>query len=364
MEYNESVFREACKDFFDKIKVSDELKESVLDANGKNKVVNVRCISKAMMTSAAVVICVLLLGGGAVYAFTNTAIRSFFFPYSGGEFEEVYTETDREYVIGDHLIQLDGMIYDEAMKVGYLSFHFLKSDGTPEESQPYIVSLCDSLGDSMLTRHVSTCHMCVGEDDVYLVTTYLNSSIVTSDGANVFLKFFDEDVEKTNGCRVRYTVLDKENWKKLKEEIGALNSEELIQLDLSGFSESGVAKALFDNDLVQPEVLDILENYGLEEIDYKKTPVQTIETEKCKVIVGRTDVLLDFNKADDIGRLSLRRADGTETVLIENNEVKWDGHYGVGSISDNGASVYRFEFGYVLGQDEKISVILDGKVYE
>lgn len=360
----DNAFGDACKETFGGVKASEELRTSVLGAYDRKGSRARRAIGTSALTAAAASVCVLLLGGGVGYALSHSSIRDFFFPFAGAEFEEVYTTTDREYRIGSHKVMLDGVIYDETAKVGYLSLHFLQADGSEEGNHFSVMSKEDSLGAGLLNRHLISQHFSIGGDDLFFIATYVDSLITTHDGANQYLKFFEEDVEKKENCKVRYAILDREKWTALKSEIDALDSDELIQFDLSGFQETGKAKALFDWDTVQPEVMEILEKYGLEEIDYKRTPAQIIDTGKCRVIVGRTEVLLEYNQDTMIGKLLLRREDGSELLLIENNKVMWEGHCGTGLISDNGSAMYRFEPGYVLEENERVSVILDGTKYE
>lgn len=101
---------------------------------------------------------------------------------------------------------------------------------------------------------------------------------------------------------------------------------------------------------------------------------------------GRTDMLLDYNVDDcNLGDFIIRRADGTELKLIkqENYYLKGDGsgekwrsitwqvedakqyNTGIGGRDDKtGNAKWGFNYGFILGADEKISIEVDGKIYE
>ena len=363
MEFDEKDFKEKCKAIYSEVSASENLKYKVLHAAVSEEKRRFGWCRTASAIVAAATIGVLLLGGGVVYALNHAAIKDYFFRNSDKEFETVYQSLNREYLVGKHRVQLQGVINDKEIGVGYLSFAVCNEDGTPVEK------ITGESGDASLAgpglgRHTSVDHICAGEDDIYVVMTYSEAYIRTIDHSNFYLKFFtDKEIEDEDKKEFRFTVLDKASWNRLKNEVGELKEEELMQYDLSEYPETGVAKPLFNRAEVQPELMEILEKYGLEEIHYEPMTTQVVNTDKCRLIIGRTDVMLDLNQNEEIGSLVLKREDGTETVLIQDGRIAWNGKHGVGETASNQGTVYRFEYGYVLGEKEKVEVILDGTVY-
>lgn len=363
MEFDEKDFKEKCKAIYSEVSASENLKYKVLHAPVSEEKRRYGWCRTASAIVAAAAICVLLIGGGVVYALNHAAIKDYFFTNSDKEFETVYQSLNREYIVGKNRVQLQGVINDKEIGVGYLSFAVCNEDGTPVEK------ITGESGDASLAgpglgRHTSVDHICAGEDDIYVVMAYSEAYIRTIDHSNFYLKFFtDKEIEDEDKKEFRFTVLDKDSWNRLKNEVGELKEEELMQYDLSEYPETGVAKPLFNQAEVQPELMEILEKYGLEEIHYEPMTTQVVNTDKCRLIIGRTDVMLDLNQNEEIGSLVLKRKDGTETVLIQDGRIAWNGKHGVGETASNQGTVYRFEYGYVLGEKEKVEVILDGTVY-
>ena len=84
--------------------------------------------------------CVLVLGGGVVWAMTASPLKDYLFKNSDKEFEQVYTEVGKEYIFGNHKVVYEGSSYEEAVGQGYLSFSFWDLDGKPMNKQNILIN--------------------------------------------------------------------------------------------------------------------------------------------------------------------------------------------------------------------------------
>ena len=111
------------------------------------------------------------------------------------------------------------------------------------------------------------------------------------------------------------------------------------------------------------QVISILEKYGLTGFESRDFTGKVFVTNKCKVTVGRTNIMVDYN-ADDRCDITLRREDGTELELIKNGAANLNlgffGHYG-----GNGSRLTAWlEFGGVIKKNEDLTLIVDGVEYK
>ena len=126
---------------------------------------------------------------------------------------------------------------------------------------------------------------------------------------------------------------------------------------------------------VLPEVLDILKKYDLVELDYEAMPSQVIETENCTFVFGRTDGMLKYNSEKfKVNSFVIKRENGEEIKVEKSSDdfdlwkvtnqdnMRWFPETSKNSEKDE--LVARYNYGFILGVDEKVSVILDGKTYD
>ena len=122
-----------------------------------------------------------------------------------------------------------------------------------------------------------------------------------------------------------------------------------------------------------PEVVNILENYDVVYLEYKSLTSQVIETENCTFIFGRTDAMLKYNKNDiDFNRFIIRRENGEEITVTRKmagelwhvsnmDSLNW--RYWA-QINDDGYVNSQFNYGFILGADEKVTIETNGQIYE
>ena len=120
-----------------------------------------RGMSKAAV-AAAIALCVVVLGGGVVWAMTASPLKDYFFADSKEQaFADVYKDIGKTYKIGDHSVTPDGIIYDESIETGYVSFSAVDAMGNPTPFTEYknikqVLPISRQPGDFQLTRRIST----------------------------------------------------------------------------------------------------------------------------------------------------------------------------------------------------------------
>ena len=358
MSINEDYLREACKEAYGAISASDTLKEKVISKD----ILDARkglLFGKFGMVAAIVIGCIVLAGGAAVYAFGHEAFREYFFGKDSINWEEVYNSVGKEYSIGKHKLVFNGAIYDETLLIGYLDFEIQDLDGTPTKDKVEFNFSRDELWRG-LCRNVYTEPICVGDEMVVIVLTYSDAIMGFLDDSNLFFKYSKNSKHADKG--VTFTVLNEDEYKRLKSEIEALDYETVWGI------KSGNQEEIYT---ICPEVQDILDKYDFEEVYYKEVASQTVCTESCIVIFGQTDFSVYFNLEAGINSISFRREDGTVMEIIKDNEVQWKGLKG--SLWREKGTVYgrnigwarcTLQYGFLLPADEEMTVIIDGMEYK
>ena len=129
-----------------------------------------------------------------------------------------------------------------------------------------------------------------------------------------------------------------------------------------------------DYEKALPKVKDILNKYDLVTLDFEAMPPQVIETANCTFIFGRTDGILKYNSNEfDADSFVIKRENGEE-ITVEKGHVDselWKvadldnmSWFPETSSDGNGNLVARYNYGFILGADEKVSVIINGKTYK
>lgn len=349
-----------------------------LDMQTSKKAAPVKRSLSRTAVAAIAAICILVMGGGAVFAMTATPLRNYFFKNSEEKaFNDVYKEIGKTYTIGSHQITLDGMTYDEATGTGYVSFSAFDSQGNPTSFIPYEpvsqngTPARASLGDPDLTSHIWTESYKLGDDEVYFIKINVSTCYQQTGQPTLYWQLRGD--KEIYDAPVLFTVADKDTWKQMTDEIAQLDKEALLNKVYVPEKEEYVFGGA-DYSKVLPEVMDILNKHDLVALDYEALPSQVIETENCTFIFGRTDGILKYNSEEfDVDSFVIKRENG-EKVTVERfikdfnlwkvsdlDNMSWFPDTSDGSGKND--YVARYNYGFILGLNEKVSVIINGKTY-
>ena len=341
--------------------------------------------------AALAFVCVLALSGGVVWAMNSAAIKNFFFPNSEEEFKQVYTEVGKEYDIGSYRIIYEGSAYEEAVEQGYLSFSVWDKEENP-------VTLAELFADqnlknkwlpnSLLTDHfIHSYELKIGSDKWYFVSTYNNRLGLFTEDNNLYMTFSRLDTDENGenyyeGKNFQFMILNKDQWKNFNDDIKGLNQSELCPFSYDKETDKVVPN--YDTNALLPEVVEIINRYDPCDVESLTYSPQVIQIGKAKLTVGRANMLIDYNVDDcDLGDFIVRRADGTELKLSrkettfkkgngENgHSVTWftdnpqNYNTGFGRTDDKtGNAKWGFNYCFILGADEKVTIETNGQIYE
>ena len=341
------------------------------------KTVNTKHGMPKTAAAAIVFACVLVLGGGVVWAMTASPLKEYFFKNSDKEFEQVYTEVGKEYIFGNHKVVYEGSSYEEAVGQGYLSFSFWDLDGKPMNKQNILINA------SKEKRGI----------DAYLITLYSDNMHIMLDENNMYVKFSRIDlcedyVEKYKDKPFCFMLLNKEQFDELKNEIGELEAKveakELLTYSFEKDDETGLENRPvrnFDMDYVQPELMELLQKYDLSRVESITSEPQVIWINNAKMTIGRMDMTIIYNVNDcTLKDFSIRRENGTVVNFMWKRvggvygrdftwEVSVDGEdfHNLGSggrDSIKGDWISTFNYGFILGDNEKVTIEVEGQIYE
>lgn len=384
-------------DAMESIKGDAEEKEKAISLyNADTSSAKISSVKRGMPKIAVVAlafVCVLALSGGVVWAMNSAAIKDFFFPNSEEEFKQVYTEVGKEYDLGSHKIIFEGAAYEEAVQQGYLNFSVWDKEGNPFDIQESIIKYgtkSERLSAPLLTaRFIHADKIRIGNDECYIVSIYNNGMFTFPEENNLFLKISRLDHDKDGEDLYKdkdflFLILNKDQWKNFNEDLKALNEKELCTFTYDKETDKVIAN--FDENALLPEVMEVVNKYDPCHIESVNYPAQVITIGNVKITAGRTDMLLDYNVDNcDLGDFIIRRADGTELKLIkqENYYLKGDGsgekwhsitwqvedakqyNTGIGGQDGKtGNAKYGFNYGFILGADEKVTIETNGQIYE
>ncbi len=347
--------------------------------------------------------CVLVLGGGVVWAMTASPLKDYLFKNSDKEFEQVYTEVGKEYIFGNHKVVYEGSSYEEAVGQGYLSFSFWDLDGKPMNKQNILINASkekrgidvrSQLSKNItLIRHTFSDFLNLDGDEAYLITLYSDNLHIMLDENNMYVKFsrvdLSEDyVEKYKDKPFCFMLLNKEQFDELKNEIGELEAKveakELLTYSFEKDDETGLENRpvrYFDMDYVQPELMELLQKYDLSRVESITSEPQVIWINNAKMTIGRMDMTIIYNVNDcTLKDFSIRRENGTVVNFMWKRvggvygrdftwEVSVDGEdfHNLGSggrDSIKGDWISTFNYGFILGDNEKVTIEVDGQIYE
>ena len=383
---------------------SDAMKSIKGDAEEKGKVISlynadtstakISSVKRGMpkiAVAALAFVCVLALSGGVVWAMNSAAVKEFFFPNSEEEFKQAYTEVGKEYDIGSYKIIYEGSAYEEAVEQGYLSFSVWDKEGNP-------VTLAELFADQNLTykwlpnslltdRFIHPWELKIGSDKWYFVSTYNNGLSLFTEDNNLYMTFSRLDTDENGenyyeGKNFQFMILNKDQWKTFNDDIKGLNQSELCPFSYDKETDRVISN--YDTNALLPEVVEIINRYDPCDVESLTYSPQVIQIGNVKLTVGRANMLIDYNVDDsDLGDFIVRRADGTELKLSrkettfkkgngENgHSVTWftdnpqNYNTGFGSTDDKtGNAKWGFNYGFILGADEKVTIETNGQIYE
>lgn len=339
-----------------------------VENQASKKVTSVRRSLSKTAVAAIVAVCVLVMGGGAVWAMTASPLKDYFFKNSEEQaFEDVYKEIGKTYTIGSHTVTLDGMTYDEATGIGYVSFSAIDAEGNPTNfiaDEPRVY-----LGDLILTDDIWTESYKLGDDQVYFIKLNVKSCYGSTGKPVLYWQLRGD--KKEYGAPVMFTVVDKDTLDRISDEIAHLD----IELNkVYSPKKDEYLYGCVDYDKALPKVKDILNKYDLVTLDFEAMPSQVIETANCTFIFGRTDGILKYNSNEfDADSFVIKRENGEE-ITVEKGHVDselWKvadldnmSWFPDTSSDGDGNHVARYNYGFILGVDEKVSVIINGKTYK
>lgn len=389
---DENRFKTDYREAMDSITVSDEEKARVIGMyeGSSNKIEDISRTGRRGLSKVAVALIalagVLTLSGGVAWAMTNTALKDFLFKDSSVEFEDVYTPVIAEYNLGNIKVVYEGSIYDKATETGYLSFSFSDNIGNPIilKNNNEVCFLDDNYtNDIMLSFHTFTTGLKIGEDKFYLVLMNLDSCVTILDNNNCFVRF-DRSYMADDNKKFGFVVLNAEQFANLKAEVAQIDPDTIFTYTYDPETETFTSN--YDKTAVVPQVLEILKKYNICEVESIDAPAQEIMVEDMKVKVGRTDITLIYNVNDsDIDAFTLIREDGTRIDFTKEEYI--DGYdsatteetlgnlwtvsgmdvntrMGGGFKDKAGDATYNYNFGFILGLNEKVKIEVNGDIYE
>lgn len=337
--------------------------------------------------TAIVLVCVLTFGGVTAWAMTGSfAFRDFFFKNSEKEFADVYTKAHKELAIGEHKIVYEGSIYDESVRQGSLNFSFWDAQGQPVEFNDNVKVLPANNECSEYTSHTVAYCIQIGSEEGYLFLNNINSASTFSSGNGLFVTFSMLDLDKPLFDQFEYKdfqflLLGRDEYMNLKNEIAALDDDKLFSSEWDPVTQK--MNFSIDYALAQSELANVLCKYDPQSIESIEFPSQVIQVESLKLTVGRMNMVMEYNENErTIDSFTLVREDGTRIgfrlddryIDSANNPTKIRLHWIVDGVDENSFSdgagnlngdlKLSYNFGFILGNNEKVTIEANGKIYQ
>ena len=339
--------------------------------------------------------CVLALSGGAVWAFTNSALKDKFFGNSDQEFEKVYTEVGTVFSMDNIDAIYEGYIYDKSVDTVYLSFSFWDKEGNPidisykkdspspfRDFTPTDERSYKNGYNLTLLRNTLAFDFGIGDDEVHIICMNSNNMSGTRDKNNYFIRIDRSEYEGEYADKeFRFLLLNKEQFSSLKTELKQLDPDKILTISYDEEKDRFVSD--YDLDSMQPEVVEILNRYNLCDVKCVDAQAQEILVDNLKVRVGRTDIALEYNEEEcTVDSFAVIREDGTRIEVVRekydskdplgnpiNSSWKVTGMDGYKRFGGGGSNNYKdwvvsFNFGCILGLNEKVKIEANGKIYE
>ena len=283
------------------------------------------------------------------------------------ENDTIFTESNEKVEADEYVISYDGIIYDDELKVGYMSFLCRRTDGQPltqieknrikrgdfarkdayfEGLWPQIADMGVSIGDAEL-------HM-------FMFPVLGCSSFYREEegGVRVYCKFdVSENPQYWDIERIVESFLNKDN-EEYEEEIlpNELKVAVLTSEQYENFMKE--KKKITDIDAFWT----LLSKYGMKKAEYSSGYLKTVSNDIITVKIGRTDISAEWKWEDNIETIVIVREDGSEIIAWE--EEKFGTNQGenvpMGHWNDEEITII-FPYGDILRVDEMVRIKVNGE---
>lgn len=392
----ENNLKMAYKDAMYEIQSSEEETEKVLSLYESVSTENTEKVSRKRFgmpkaaVAALVLTCVLALGGGAVWAMTASSLKDFLFGSSSEEsFASIYNEIGKEYKIGSHTITFDGVIYDKSVNTSYVSFSAVDEEGNPtnfeilkDEKGKHIdkLDVLPNCPRHELIGKINVHPFKLGKDAGYIITEYSDGAYGKYLKPTLYLSLTSEEEHYGGKKTIGLMVLDQQGIEDLNAEFGKLDPSVYVKYDPET-NKPVYGENRVDRTTILPEVQEILDRFGMKELECTTAPSQVIEAENCTFIFGRTDCILRYNYDEiDFDQFYIIRENG-EKISVKKEMTgdkgltflhAWfiegaDKHktYPRGNFSEKKHTCeIQFKYNFILTPDEKVSIEINGQIYK
>ena len=383
---DENIIKTGYRNAMDGIVSSDEEKTKISEMfdNRTEKVTDIsrkgrRGISKTAV-AAIVLASILTLGGGVVWAMTNSALKDYFFNNSDKQFEEMYKDIGKTYDLGEYTAVLEGSVYDKSVEQGYISISFWDKEGNPVDlmtnakyfSPDYYQRVNDCL---TVLRHTQCIGIRIGEEKLYFMVMNedtLGGRFIDNNLFYTLSRLGVDGPDYYSGKELKFLLLDQERYDSMINEL-----TELSEQDLCTYTWDPDTKKLnedFNRDEMQPEVVEVMNRYEPMAVHYLDIPAQKVTiNDNLKLTIGRTDILFEVEDRSDYSfkNVTMIREDGTRIEFErEYGSDLWrvkdmDPHKGNASGHGNGKKqTTSCSYGFILGANEKVQIEFEGQIYE
>ena len=280
----------------------------------------------------------------------------------------------------------EGSIYDESVDQGSLNFSIRNTQDQPIEFSDNITLQPASIDFNEFYHNTLAFRINFGSEEGYLFLTNINSAQTFLSGDSLFVTFSRLDLENPHYRQfenkdVQFLLLGKEEYSSLNNEIAGLDEDKLFSFDWDPVEQK--QNITVDYILAQSELAEILSKYNPHIIESIEFPSQIIQVENLKLTIGRTNMVMEYNENErTIENFAMIREDGSrinfrlyeQYVDSSGNATKtrlnWivdgvnENRFFAGAGNLNGDLKLSCNYGFILGNDEKVKIEANGITYE
>ncbi len=346
--------------------IDDEEKTNLINKISKNSVGKFK-LPRISAAAIILLVCISFFGGITVFAISSDPIREFLFGKDSVGFEKIYKPVEREYVFGKHKLILHGVVADQKTGVSYLSVEGEALYGDKASDTIIIESYTGLLRHEQtdIYRRIPVVSYSIGEDVLYIIFTNCDGWQCRKDGDYSYFKcYMSAETAYSEKKKFGFLILDEIGFENLVGDLHKLTQELLNNSNkIESYGNPEYIETT-DRTLLQDGIQDKLEEYGLKNVEASDMAIAEIFEDNFTAILGRTDIFLEYDSNYYIYDLVVKREDGTEILIIHDNKIVKNGQAGLFSVdSTKGKKYYQYEYGLVLGENEKVSVVLNGTEY-
>ncbi len=335
--------------------------------------------------AAIALVFILALGSVGVFAMTGSfSFRDFFFKNSEQQFEEVYTEAHKELILDEYKIVFEGSIYDESVDQGSLSFSVWDLQNNPVELNGNQQQLpTESLLGGINTLSNFRLRFKLGNDEWGIMLSGVRSLYTMLDGNNYFVMFSRIDLGKEPFEDIQvpdfqFALLKKEDLINLKKDFSEFHDIDYSHIEKDPDTQEYTV--ITDYNSAYADYAQILSKYDMVSIESKALPTQVIQVENLKLTVGRINMIFEYNANEcTVKEFYMIREDGTRTRFwqedfADNKTNNAGGFWKVEGVRENAFGggpgnlnadfKLSYNYGFILGNDEKVKIEADGRIYE